>query len=321
MAAVRVLCQCLSSGVTVNLETKWLEDFVALASTRSFSASARQRHVTQPAFSRRIRSLEQAVGVTLVDRSTTPVNLTPEGQLFLITARNLVEQLNECLGHLRGVSMAREALDIVAAHSLALSFYPQWISRLQEGLGELPTRLVAMNVGEAIHVLREGNCDLMLAYHDQYATMQLDAEVFPSFSIGQVKMLPVSLPDTAGQPRFSLDSQDPIPYLSYTQGAFLGRSVRMLLKNDPLRLRLRTVYETAMAEGLKGMVLQGVGLAWIPDFCIREELNSGRLVRAGSEKWDVPLEIRLYRCSLVHKPGVEKLWRQMMKLPRDFLQA
>ncbi len=305
----------------MNLETKWLEDFVALASTRSFSASARQRHVTQPAFSRRIRSLEQAVGVTLVDRSTTPINLTPEGQLFLVTARNLVEQLNECLGHLRGVSMAREALDIVAAHSLALSFYPEWISRLQEGLGELPTRLVAMNVGEAIHVLREGNCDLMLAYHDQYATMQLDAEVFPSFSIGQVNMLPVSLADKQGKPLFNLESQDPIPYLSYTQGAFLGRSVRMLLKNDPLRLRLRTIYETAMAEGLKGMVLQGVGLAWIPDFCIREELKSGRLVRAGDDKWDVPLEIRLYRCSLVHKPGVEKLWRQMMKLPRDFLQA
>ena len=305
----------------MNLESKWLEDFVALANTRSFSASARQRHVTQPAFSRRIRALEQAVDVTLVDRSTTPVNLTPEGQLFLVTARHLVEQLNECLGHLRGVSMAREALDIVAAHSLALSFYPEWISRLQEGVGELPTRLVAMNVGEAIHVLREGNCDLMLAYHDPYATMQLDAEVFPSFSIGQVKMLPVSLPDADGKPRFSLEEEAAIPYLAYTQGAFLGRSVRMLLKNDPLRLRLRTVYETAMAEGLKGMVLQGVGLAWIPDFCVREELRSGRVVRAGDAKWDIPLEIRLYRCSLVHKPGVEKLWRQMMELPRDFLQT
>ncbi|WP_373182666.1 LysR family transcriptional regulator, partial [Halomonas campaniensis] len=257
----------------MNLETKWLEDFVALSNTRSFSASARQRHVTQPAFSRRIRSLEQAIGVTLVDRSTTPVDLTPEGQLFLVTARNLVEQLNESLGHLRGLAMANEALDIVAAHSLALSFYPQWISRLQQGLGELPTRLVAMNVGEAIHVLREGNCDLMLAYYDPYASMQLDPEVFPSFSIGQVKMVPVSLPDQGGAPRFPLEGNDSIPYLAYTQGAFLGRSVRMLLKNDPLRMRLRTVYETAMAEGLKGMVLQGMGMAWIPDFCIREELN------------------------------------------------
>ncbi|QFU01699.1 HTH-type transcriptional regulator YjiE [Halomonas sp. THAF5a] len=305
----------------MNLETKWLEDFVALASTRSFSASARQRHVTQPAFSRRIRSLEQAVGVTLVDRSTTPVDLTPQGQLFLVTARNIVEQLNESLGHLRGLAMANEALDIVAAHSLALSFYPQWISRLQQGLGELPTRLVAMNVGDAIHVLREGNCDLMLAYYDPYASMQLDAEVFPSFSIGQVQMLPVCLPDDQGQPRFPLAGQASIPYLAYTQGAFLGRSVRMLLKNDPVRMRLRTVYETAMAEGLKGMVMQGMGMAWIPDFCIRQELKDGRLVRAGDAQWDVPLEIRLYRCSLVHKPGVEKLWRQMMKLPRDFLQA
>lgn len=220
-----------------------------------------------------------------------------------------------------GVSIANEALDIVAAHSLALSFFPPWISRLQKGLGELPTRLVAMNVGEAIHVLREGNCDLMLAYYDPFATMQLDAEVFPSFSIGQVKMLPVSLPDEDGKPLFSIQNDSSIPYLAYTQGAFLGRSVRMLLKNDPLRLKLRTVYETAMAEGLKGMVLQGVGVAWIPDFCIREELKTGKLVRAGDENWDIPLEIRLYRCSLVHKPGVERLWRQMMKLPRDFLQA
>src|SRR5690554_7225529 len=79
-------------------------------------------------------------------------------------------------------------------------------------------------------------------------------------------MLPVSLPDEEGRPRFPLEGSESIPYLAYTQGAFLGSSVRMLLKNDALRLRLRTAYETAMAEGLKGMVLQGIGMAWIPDF-------------------------------------------------------
>ncbi len=40
------------------------------------------------------------------------------------------------------------------------------------------------------------------------------------------------------------------------------------------------------------MALQGVGLAWIPDFCIREELANGKLVRAAGESWDIPLEIR-----------------------------
>ena len=54
------------------METKWLEDFVSLAETRSFSRSAQLRHVTQPAFSRRIQSLEAWAGSDLVDRSSTP---------------------------------------------------------------------------------------------------------------------------------------------------------------------------------------------------------------------------------------------------------
>ena len=60
----------------MNLESKWLEDFSALAATRSFSQAAERRFVTQPAFSRRIRSLEAALGLTLVNRSRTPIELT-----------------------------------------------------------------------------------------------------------------------------------------------------------------------------------------------------------------------------------------------------
>ena len=60
----------------MNLETKWLDDFVALAATRSFSQAAAKRFVTQPAFSRRIRSLEAALGLVLVNRSHTPIELT-----------------------------------------------------------------------------------------------------------------------------------------------------------------------------------------------------------------------------------------------------
>ena len=51
------------------MESKWLEDFVSLAETGSFSRSAALRHVTQPAFSRRIRSLEAWLGADLIDRS------------------------------------------------------------------------------------------------------------------------------------------------------------------------------------------------------------------------------------------------------------
>lgn len=44
------------------MEIRWLEDFLSLVETRNFSRSAEARYTTQPAFSRRIKSLEEWVG-------------------------------------------------------------------------------------------------------------------------------------------------------------------------------------------------------------------------------------------------------------------
>jgi LysR family transcriptional regulator, hypochlorite-specific transcription factor HypT len=84
------------------METKWLEDFVSLAETRSFSRSAQLRHVTQPAFSRRIQSLEAWAGVDLVDRSTYPTRLTPAGATLYGQALEVLQALQSARTILRG---------------------------------------------------------------------------------------------------------------------------------------------------------------------------------------------------------------------------
>ncbi len=294
----------------MNLESKWLEDFVTLAATRSFSQAAQKRFVTQPAFSRRIRSLEAALGLTLVNRSRTPVELTESGQLFLVTARSMVEQLGEVVRHLHHLEGQQgEVLQIAAAHSLTLGFFPEWIARLRrEGL-PLNTRLVASNVGEAIHALREGACDLILAYYDPDAALQLAPDIFPSLHLGATSMLPVCAVDESGTPLFDLDSGQSVPLLAYSAGAFLGRSVNQLLRQRALRSS--TVYETAMADSLKSMAMQGLGVAWVPRLSVTAELARGELAICGGEHWQVPLEIRLYRCELSRKAAVRLLWRKL----------
>lgn len=295
----------------MNLESKWLEDFSALAATRSFSQAAERRFVTQPAFSRRIRSLEAALGLTLVNRSRTPIELTAAGQLFLVTARTVVEQLGEVLRHLHHLEGGQgEVMQIAAAHSLALSFFPRWIAQLRndEGLN-IATRLVATNVGDAVHALREGGCDLMLAFYDPDAALQMDAEIFPSLHLGMTEMLPVCSADADGNPLFDLEGENSVPLLAYSAGAFLGRSVNLLLRQRSVRFT--TVYETAMADSLKGMALQGLGIAWVPRLSITSELARGELVICGGTQWHVPLEIRLYRCALVRKANVRLLWRKL----------
>ncbi|MBX9756758.1 MAG: LysR family transcriptional regulator [Pseudomonadaceae bacterium] len=294
----------------MNLETKWLDDFVALAAARSFSRAAEKRFVTQPAFSRRIQSLEAALGLTLVNRAVTPIELTEAGLLFLSTARNLTEQLGEVVRHLHNIEGQQgEVLQIAAAHSLTLGFFPAWMARLRrEGL-PLNTRLVASNVGEAVHALREGSCDLILAYYDPDAALQLAPELFPSLHLGVTSMLPVCGVDGQGQPLFDLDGGQSVPLLAYSAGAFLGRSVNILLRQRALRST--TVYETAMADSLKSMALQGLGVAWVPRLSVTAELARGELLVCGGEHWQVPLEIRLYRSGLQRKAAVRLLWRKL----------
>ena len=84
------------------MDTKWLEDFVSLAETRSFSRSAQLRHVTQPAFSRRIQSLEAWAGTDLVDRSSYPTRLTAAGATLYPKALDLLEALHNTRAALRG---------------------------------------------------------------------------------------------------------------------------------------------------------------------------------------------------------------------------
>ncbi len=289
---------------------KWLEDFSALAATHSFSQAAEKRFVTQPAFSRRIRSLEEALGLTLVNRACTPVELTEAGQLFLVTARSVIEQLGDVVRHLHHLEGQQgEVLQFAAAHSLALGFFPPWIARLRsEGLN-LASRLVATNVGEAVHALREGACDLILAFYDPDASLQMDPEIFPSLHLGRTEMLPVCAVAADGQALFDLESGQSVPLLAYSAGAFLGRSVNLLLRQRGLRST--TVYETAMADSLKSMALQGLGVAWVPRLSITAELARGELVECGGPQWHVPLEIRLYRCALVRKAAVRLLWRKL----------
>lgn len=76
------------------MDLKWLEDFLVLAETHSFSRSAELRGVTQSAFSRRIRALEEGLGTDLLSRDSYPVTLTPEGILLRETAEEVVRMIH-----------------------------------------------------------------------------------------------------------------------------------------------------------------------------------------------------------------------------------
>jgi DNA-binding transcriptional LysR family regulator len=71
-----------------------------------------------------------------------------------------------------------------------------------------------------------------------------------------------------------------------------------------------------MSEALKGMVVAGHGIGWLPESCVAKELAEGSLVRAGSADWITELEIRLYRSARKRGLAAEQLWTYIMNRPR-----
>src|SRR3546814_18217745 len=80
------------------MNLSWLEDFLALAASGNFSRAAQDRHMTQPAFRRRIRALDDWLGVALFDRATHPVALTETGDWFRATPHEILGRVARELG-------------------------------------------------------------------------------------------------------------------------------------------------------------------------------------------------------------------------------
>lgn len=112
------------------MDTANLEAFLAVAGTRSFSRAAEQLHLTQPAISKRIASLEQQLNVRLFDRIGKHVHLTEAGMALKPRAELIINTLNDtarALGNLAGTVRGR--LRLATSHHIGLHRLPPVLRR------------------------------------------------------------------------------------------------------------------------------------------------------------------------------------------------
>ncbi len=298
------------------METKWLEDFVSLAETRSFSRSAQLRHVTQPAFSRRIQALEAWAGIDLVDRSAYPTRLTAAGETLHAQALEVLEALQATRNMMRSHQAAdQDMIEFAVPHTLAFTFFPHWLMDLREHFGAVKTRLTALNVHDAALRLTEGGCDLLIAYHHPSQPLRLSDDRYEMLALSSETLAPYAKAGADGRPLFTLPGSagQRVPFLSYASGAYMAGLVEAIRKQAGEPLALEPIYETDMAEGLKAMALEGHGLAFLPHSSVRKELKARRLVAASADPLlSLTMEVRIYRerpeAARHRKPAVQALW-------------
>lgn len=295
------------------MDAAWLEDFLALVDGGHFSRAAEQRGITQPAFSRRVRALEEWVGTPLFDRDGQPVALTPAGLRFRPVAEETLRRLYQGREAAREAGrMAAETLRFAATQALSLTFFPSWLRRVEarEPL-DATVNLISAHMAACEHSMLRGEAQFLLCHHHPAAATFLMSAQFRSVLLGTDLLLPVSGPAPGGTgPRFPLTggAEPPIPLLCFSDESGLGRILRAARAIEPDEGRLVPAFTSHLASVLVAMARDGRGLAWAPLSLVADDLARGTLVRAAGPERDVAIEIRLFRPRMRQSPPAERLW-------------
>jgi DNA-binding transcriptional LysR family regulator len=138
--------------------------FTAVAEHGSFTGAARELHVAQQAVSQQVKALEQLLGVTLLERSSRRVTLTPEGVVFLADCRRVLAGADRAARRVQAAARG-EAGTLRLAYTLVSAF--ETVPLLLDGLDrDCPMLKVDAREVFGIDVatlLRDGACDLALA--------------------------------------------------------------------------------------------------------------------------------------------------------------
>ncbi|GHA07574.1 LysR family transcriptional regulator [Oceanisphaera arctica] len=296
------------------MELKWLKDFVALSEHGSFSKAAEARFVTQPAFSRRIRSLENWLGIPLVDREKHPTTLSVTGLAFVEEAKRMIHDTYRVRERLQGQE-SRQSLVFFSQHSPAVSFFPHWIRTLEPLVGPTLVKLNAGNLHDVMESFMAGMGDFLLCYSSDENISQLSRNDTICIQVGTDKLVPVSAVNANGTPLYSADSHAPFKLLAYPDDSYLGSLIKeQCLARIPPDTQYTIVCENALAEGLKAMAIQGYGVAWLPSSLIQNELQNKQLAILPSPLRAVELKILLYRFRHTVKPEVDVFWKYLIEL-------
>ncbi|MCR6670107.1 LysR family transcriptional regulator [Devosia ginsengisoli] len=292
------------------MDVTWLSDFVVLAKTGNFSRAAEARNVTQPAFSRRIRLLEDWIGTPLVDRRSHPVVLTMAGVAFQPYAEDILARIDEGRRVARDTGIEEiQTLRFATTQVLSLSYFPIWLRSMAGRAWLGAVNLVSNSLVACENMMLNGEAHFLLCHYREGMPWQLDDERFLSISVRPDRLIPVSIPDKHGRPVYDMDG-DPdqiIPFLAYDGPAGLGRIFRSAFDTEAIRPALKPIAESHLAL-LLGLALEGRGIAWVPENVVRSELDQKLICEAGGPKWSIPMEIRLFRSRNDLGPRAEDFW-------------
>ena len=247
----------------MNFDLADLRAFVAVAKLSSFRAASEELHLSQPALSRRIEKLEDALGVRLFHRTTRKVDLTAVGREFNRRANDLLDGLEQSLLGIRDVSDRVTGEVTIACIPSAIRFFlPRILREYHERYPGIVVRVVDQGAADVLSTITRSEADFGLNY---IGTQDPQIDFHPvkqeSFVLACLKGHPLANKRTVRWSELA-----PYDYMSVTKAS----GNRFLLDSalSQQAVRPRWFCEAQHVSTLVNLVEAGLGVAAVPELAM-----------------------------------------------------
>jgi len=240
---------------------------------RSFSKAAEARGISQPAVSQAIQQLEERLGLTLIDRSKRPLELTPAGRVYYDGCRKLLDDFHDVeqrVQQLNGRVIGR--VRIAAIYSIGLLQMAEYVQEFESRYPEVDLRVDYLHPDEVYSRVRRDEADFGLVSFPRDGG---DVASIPWQHQEMGLVVPPRHP-LAGQAIRKLADLQGARFVGFTPDLTIRRETDRLLKKH--RVSVELVHEFDNVENIKRAVEIGAGAAILPLASVRREIEGGLLV-------------------------------------------
>lgn len=253
--------------------------FYHVASTLSFSEASKQLFISQSAVSQSIKTLERKLDQTLFIRSTKHVQLTPEGEILLRHIEPAMHFIRRGEAQLLDAASTGGQIRIGASDTICRYFLVPFLERFHRDFPAAHIKVINQTSIKCVELLKTGQVDLIVTnYPNAYLSNVSSIHKIKSFkdvfiagkAFEQLKDQPLSYEDLSKYPILMLDKKS-------TTSEFLHRLFQQH------HLDLVPEVELTSNDLLIDLARIGLGIAFVPDFCITKQMSDLFIVKTKEE--------------------------------------
>ncbi len=256
------------------MELKYLNTFRTIVETGSFTAAAKRLNYTQSAITFQMSQLEQELHTTLFEKVGRKMILTVSGKKLIPYVEEVFQSVDSLYSFDDSENLYRGELRVGVAETVLSYKLPK---SLKKFVGEAPNAklyLQSMNCYDIRDALLNGTLDVGIFYENVGGF----GSNFITHSLGDFPVVLVASPKTKKlySDFVSPDRAVPIPLIINEPNCIFRQIFEKYLKEKSILLN--PTIEMGSIHTIKNLVMNDVGISFLPKFTVEEELESGKMM-------------------------------------------